>query len=143
MKTLQQILKEKQHQETISIAPENTVYDALKLMAEKHIGALAVIKSDKLVGIFSERDYARDVALKGKAAETTLIKEIMTTNLISCQATDLVDSAMNTMSDKRIRHMPVMEDGNMIGMLSIGDLVKATIEYQAELIEQLESYIRS
>lgn len=143
MKTLQQILKEKQHQETISIAPENTVYDALKLMAEKHIGALAVIKSDKLVGIFSERDYARDVALKGKAAETTLIKEIMTTNLISCQATDLVDSAMNTMSDKRIRHMPVMEGGNMIGMLSIGDLVKATIEYQAELIEQLESYIRS
>jgi CBS domain-containing protein len=143
MKTLQQILKEKQHQETISIAPENTVYAALKLMAEKHIGALAVIKSDKLVGIFSERDYARDVALKGKAAETTLIKEIMTTNLISCQATDLVDSAMNTMSDKRIRHMPVMEDGNMIGMLSIGDLVKATIEYQAELIEQLESYIRS
>jgi len=143
MKTLQQILKEKQHQETISIAPENTVYAALKLMAEKHIGALAVIKSDKLVGIFSERDYARDVALKGKAAETTLIKEIMTTNLISCQATDLVDSAMNTMSDKRIRHMPVMEGGNMIGMLSIGDLVKATIEYQAELIEQLESYIRS
>ncbi len=143
MKTLQQILKEKQHQETISIAPENTVYDALKLMAEKHIGALAVIKSDRLIGIFSERDYARDIALKGKAAETTLIKEIMTTNLISCQATDLVDSAMNTMSDKRIRHMPVMEDGNMIGMLSIGDLVKATIEYQAVLIEQLESYIRS
>lgn len=143
MKTLQQILKEKQHQETISIAPENTVYDALKLMAEKHIGALAVMESDKLVGIFSERDYAREVSLKGKAAETTVIKEIMTTNLISCQATDLVDSAMNTMSDKRIRHMPVMEDGNMIGMLSIGDLVKATIEYQAELIEQLESYIRS
>ncbi|MFT7227505.1 MAG: CBS domain-containing protein [Methylophilaceae bacterium] len=143
MKTLQQILKEKQHQDIISIAPENTVYDALKLMAEKHIGALAVIKSDKLVGIFSERDYARDVSLKGKAAETTLIKEIMTTNLISCQTTDLVDNAMNTMSDKRIRHMPVMEDGNMIGMLSIGDLVKATIEYQAELIEQLESYIRS
>jgi len=143
MKTLQQILKEKQHQETISIAPENTVYDALKLMAEKHIGALAVMESDKLVGIFSERDYAREVSLKGKAAETTIIKEIMTTNLISCQATDLVDSAMNTMSDKRIRHMPVMEDGNMIGMLSIGDLVKATIEYQAELIEQLESYIRS
>jgi CBS domain-containing protein len=143
MKTLQQILKEKQHQETISIAPENTVYDALKLMAEKHIGALAVIKSDKLVGIFSERDYARDVALKGKAAETTLIEEIMTTNLISCQATDLVDSALSTMSDKRIRHMPVMEGGNMIGMLSIGDLVKATIEYQAESIEQLESYIRS
>lgn len=144
MKTLQQILKEKQHQETISIAPASTVYDALKLMAEKHIGALAVMESGKLVGIFSERDYAREVSLKGKAAETTIIKEVMTTNLISCQATDLVDSAMSTMSDKRIRHMPVMDsDDNMIGMLSIGDLVKATIEYQAELIQQLEGYIRS
>lgn len=143
MKTLQQILKEKQHKETISIAPASTVYDALKLMAEKRIGALAVMESGKLVGIFSERDYAREVSLKGKAAETTIIKEVMTTNLISCQATDLVDSAMSTMSDKRIRHMPVMEDENMLGMLSIGDLVKATIEYQAELIQQLESYIRS
>ena len=112
-------------------------------MAQKHIGALAVMDDGKLVGIFSERDYAREVSLKGKAAETTIIREIMTTNLIYCQATDLVDSAMSTMSDKRIRHMPVMEDGDMIGMLSIGDLVKATIEYQAELIQQLERYIRS
>ena len=143
MKTLKQILAEKQHQETISITPDSMVYDAVVVMAQKHIGALAVMDDGKLVGIFSERDYAREVSLKGKAAETTIIREIMTTNLIYCQATDLVDSAMSTMSDKRIRHMPVMEDGDMIGMLSIGDLVKATIEYQAELIQQLERYIRS
>lgn len=143
MKTLQQILKEKQHQETISIASKNTVYDALELMAETHIGALVVMESGKLVGIFSERDYAREVSLKGKSAETTMIKEVMSTNLISCQATDLVSLAMSVMTEKRVRHMPIMDNGSMIGILSIGDLVKATIEYQAELIAQLESYIRS
>ncbi|MEO1957391.1 MAG: CBS domain-containing protein [Methylophilaceae bacterium] len=143
MKILQQLLKEKQHQETISIASKNTVYDALELMAEKHIGALVVMESGKLVGIVSERDYAREVSLKGKSAETTIIKEIMTTNLISCQATDLVSTALSIMTEKRVRHMPIMDNGGMIGILSIGDLVKETIEYQAELIEQLESYIRS
>jgi CBS domain-containing protein len=142
MKTLQQILKEKQHQETISIASKNTVYDALELMAETHIGALVVMESGKLVGIFSERDYAREVSLKGKSAETTMIKEVMSTNLISCQATDLVSTAMSIMTEKRVRHIPIMDNGSMIGILSIGDLVKATIEYQAELIKQLESYIR-
>ncbi len=142
MKTLQQILKEKQHQETISITSKSTVYDALELMAEKHIGALVVMESGKLVGIFSERDYAREVSLKGKPAETTIIKEVMSTNLISCQATDLVSTAMSIMTEKRVRHIPIMDNGSMIGILSIGDLVKATIEYQAELIKQLESYIR-
>ncbi len=142
MKTLQQILKEKQHQETISITSKSTVYDALELMAEKHIGALVVMESGKLVGIFSERDYARKVSLKGKSAETAIIKETMSTNLISCQATDLVSTAMSIMTEKRVRHIPIMDNGSMIGILSIGDLVKATIEYQAELIKQLESYIR-
>ena len=143
MKSLKQILKEKQYQEVISISPEKLVFEALGLMAEKRIGALAVIENDKLVGIFSELDYAREVALKDKKSRSTTIQEVMTSKLIFGQANDLVDSAMNTMSNKRIRHLPVMDGNDMIGMLSIGDLVKATIEYQEELIEQLESYIRS
>ncbi|MGJ8619385.1 MAG: CBS domain-containing protein [Methylophilaceae bacterium] len=143
MKTLKQILEEKQIQEIISISPEKMVFDALVIMAEKHIGALAVMESGKLVGIFSERDYAREVALKEKKSRSTTISEVMTSKLIFGQANDSADSAMNTMSNKRIRHLPVMDGSDMIGMLSIGDLVKATIEYQEELINQLESYIRS
>ena len=143
MKSLKQILEEKQIQEIISISPEKMVFEALVIMAEKHIGALAVIENGKLVGIFSERDYAREVALKEKKSKSTPISEVMTSKLIYGQANDLVDSAMNTMSNKRIRHLPVMDGNDMIGMLSIGDLVKATIEYQEELITQLESYIRS
>ncbi len=142
MKTLQQILNDKQLKEIISVPPEKLVFDALIVMAEKHIGALAVTAGDELVGIFSERDYAREVTLKDKSSKTTKISEVMTSKLIYGQASDLVDSAMNTMSNKRIRHLPVMENGKMIGMLSIGDLVKATIEYQEDLIQQLESYIR-
>jgi CBS domain-containing protein len=143
MKSLKQILEEKQIQEIISISPEKMVFEALVIMAEKRIGAIAVIENGKLVGIFSERDYAREVALKEKKSKSTPISEVMTSKLIYGQANDLVDSAMNTMSNKRIRHLPVMDGKDMIGMLSIGDLVKATIEYQEELIAQLESYIRS
>jgi len=142
VKTLQQILKDKQHQEIISVAPDQLVFDALGIMAEKHIGALAVMEGGELVGIFSERDYAREVTLKNKHSKTTKIREVMTSKLIYGQASDLVDSAMNTMSDKRIRHLPVMDGGKVIGMLSIGDLVKTTIEYQKSLIQQLESYIQ-
>jgi CBS domain-containing protein len=143
MKTLKQILEEKKIQEIISISPDNLVFDALVIMAEKHIGALAVMEKGKLVGIFSERDYAREVALKEKKSKTTTIREVMTSKLIFGQANEFADSAMSTMSNKRIRHLPVMVGDEMIGMLSIGDLVKATIEYQEELIQQLESYIRS
>jgi len=143
MKSLKQILSEKKIQEIISISPEKMVFEALGIMAKKHIGALAVMENGKLVGIFSERDYAREVVLKDKSSKTTQVREVMTSTLIYGQSNDLADSAMNTMSDKRIRHLPVMDGENMIGMLSIGDLVKATIEYQEELIEQLESYIRS
>jgi len=143
MKTLKQVLNEKQIQDIIGIAPDKLVFDALGLMAEKRIGALAVIENGKLVGIFSERDYAREVALKDKSSRSTKISEVMTSKLIYGQANDLVDSAMSTMSNKRIRHLPVMDGEHLLGMLSIGDLVKATIEYQEELIQQLESYIRS
>lgn len=142
MKTLKQILNDKAIQQLISIAPENTVLDALKLMAEHRIGALAVIQGDQLVGIFSERDYARDVALQGRSSKTTLISEVMTTKLIIGAPTDPLDKAMSMMSDKRIRHLPVIEDGRMLGMLSLGDLVKETIVYQQNLINELERYIR-
>ncbi|MFW5432754.1 MAG: CBS domain-containing protein [Methylophilaceae bacterium] len=141
MKKLKQILSDKKLQETISISPDQVVFDALVIMAEHHIGALAVMEAGKLVGIFSERDYAREVVLKDKSSKATKISEVMTSKLIYGQADDLVDSAMTTMSNKRIRHLPVMDGENMVGMLSIGDLVNATIEHQESLIEQLEGYI--
>ena len=141
MKTLQQLLNTKKHKEVISIAPHRPVFDALVVMAEYRIGALVVLEGDKLVGIFSERDYAREIILKGKSSKTTPISEIMSTNLTTTKPTDTVEQAMTVMSEKRIRHLPVLEDGKVIGMLSIGDLVKETIDYQQRLIKQLESYI--
>ncbi|HEY0906247.1 MAG TPA: CBS domain-containing protein [Methylophilus sp.] len=143
MKTLQQVLQRKQHQGIISIPPERPVFDALVILAEYKIGALAVIKDGELVGIFSERDYAREVILKGRSSKTTAIHEVMTHKVITGKPEDLVESAMNTMLEKRIRHLPVVEQGKMLGMLSIGDVLKETISYQQELIRQLESYIHS
>lgn len=142
MKTLQQILNDKKHHEIISIAPDRPVFDALVILAEYKIGALAVMKDHKLIGIFSERDYAREVVLKGRSSRTTMISEVMTAKVITVSPTDLVDSAMQTMSEKRIRHLPVIEGDTMLGMLSIGDLLKETIAYQQSLIEQLENYIK-
>lgn len=142
MKTLQQILNDKKHHEIISIAPDRPVFDALVILAEYKIGALAVMKDHKLIGIFSERDYAREVVLKGRSSRTTMISEVMTDKVITANPTDLVDSAMQTMSEKRIRHLPVIEGDTMLGMLSIGDLLKETIAYQQSLIEQLENYIK-
>jgi CBS domain-containing protein len=143
MKTLQQILDSKKHHELISIAPDRPVFDALVILAEYKIGALAVMDGDKLVGIFSERDYAREVILKGRSSKTTHISEVMTAKVISGKPTDTVETTMSMMSDKRIRHLPVTEDDKVLGMLSLGDLVKETIQYQQRLIKELESYIRS
>ncbi len=143
MKTCSQILSTKSHQDIISIEPNCYVIEALSVLAEHKIGAVAVIEKGQILGIFSERDYAREIKLKGRTAEETLIKDVMTTNLITCKPNDLVDSAMSMMSEKRIRHLPVMDGDKIIGILSIGDLVKETISYQQELIEQLELYIRS
>lgn len=142
MKTLQQILKEKKHQALISIAPDRPVYDALVVMAEYKIGALAVMEGDKLVGIFSERDYAREMVLKGRSSKTTNISEVMTKEVLTASPNDLVDTAMEVMTEKRIRHLPIVENGQVLGMLSVGDLVKETISYQKQLIAQLEQYIR-
>ena len=143
MKTLQQVLNLKTHQGIISIAPGRPVYDALVILAEYKIGALAIIKDGELVGIFSERDYAREVILKGRSSKTTPISDVMTKKVITGKPSDLVESAMSTMLEKRIRHLPVVDNGKMLGMLSIGDILKETISYQRELIRQLESYIHS
>ena len=141
MKTIQQLLASKKHQEVISIAPHRPVFDALVVMAEYEIGALMVLEGEKLVGIFSERDYAREVVLKGKSSKTTAVSEVMTTNVISVKLGDTVEQAMTVMTEKRIRHLPVLDNAKVVGMLSIGDLVKETIAYQQGLIKQLESYI--
>ena len=142
MKTLQQVLNDKKHKEIISISPNRPVYDALVILAEYKIGALAVIKDGKLVGIFSERDYAREVILQGRSSKTTHIREVMTAKVITGNPHDLTESTMSMMSEKRIRHLPIVDGDELIGMLSLGDLVKETIAYQQRLIKELESYIK-
>ncbi|HEY3299596.1 MAG TPA: CBS domain-containing protein [Methylophilaceae bacterium] len=142
MKTVRQLLAVK-GSGILSIAPTQQVYDALVVMAEHKVGALIVLNGERLVGIFSERDYARSVVLKGKTSKNTLVSEIMSTTVITVTPEQTVDECMSLMSGKRIRHLPVVEDGKVVGLLSIGDLVKETIEYQAFLIKQLESYIQS
>jgi CBS domain-containing protein len=142
MKTLLQIINDKKHKEVISIAPNRPVFDALVILAEYKIGALAVIENGKLVGIFSERDYAREVVLLGRSSKTTHISEVMTAEVITGNAHDLTESAMSTMSEKHIRHLPVVDGDKLIGILSLGDLVKETIAYQQRLIKELESYIK-
>lgn len=144
MKTVRQLLDAKGGP-TLSVSSDATVYEALVIMAEKHIGALLVMDEERLVGIFSERDYARNVVLKGKSSKDTPIKEIMTpgTLLITVNPGQTVEECLNLVTDKRIRHLPVLEEGKVVGVVSIGDLVKATIEYQQFLIKQLESYIHS
>ncbi len=143
MKTVRQLLDARTGP-VLSIAPDASVYDALVLMAEKHIGAVLVMKGDELVGIFSERDYARSVALKGKTSKDTPVSEVMTEqhHLITVTPKHTVEECLNLVTAKRIRHLPVMEDNKVVGIVSIGDLVKETIEYQQFLIKQLESYIQ-
>jgi CBS domain-containing protein len=142
MKTLLQVLNDKKHKELISIAPSRPVFDALVILAEYKIGALAVMEGDKLVGIFSERDYAREVVLQGRSSKTTQIHEVMTSKIITGAPDDLVEKAMSIMSEKRFRHLPVVNGDKVLGMLSLGDLVKETITHQQTLIKELESYIK-
>ncbi len=142
MKTVRQLLEDKGNY-VFSIAPASAVYDALLIMAENRIGALIVLEDEHLVGIFSERDYAREVALKGRTSRTTPVRDVMSTATITVSPDNMMDDCMNLISGKRVRHLPVVENGKVVGVLSIGDLVKATIAYQQFLIEQLESYIQS
>jgi len=143
MKTLQQLLDGKKYKEVISIAPHRPVFDALVILAEYKIGALIVLDGQNLVGIFSERDYAREVILKGRSSKTTSINEVMTSKVLTASPNDSVEHALSLMTEHRIRHLPVVVDEKVVGVLSIGDLVKETIAYQQELIKQLQSYIKS
>lgn len=124
-----------------TISPESTVYDALALMAEKNVGALLVMDGERLVGIFSERDYSRKVILRGKSSRTVPIHEIMTEKVYYVQPGDSVEGCMALMTKQRIRHLPVLENEQVIGVISIGDVVKAYISQQADVIEHLANYI--
>lgn len=140
MKSVKHLLDTKQA--IIISVPENiSVLDALKVMTEKNISAVLVMENEKLQGIFTERDYARKIILQGKSSKDTLIKEAMTANPISIQLSDSIDHCMELMTDKHIRHLPVVENGEVKGMVSIGDVVKFIIADQKQTISQLESYI--
>ncbi len=142
MKTVKQILQSKTRGIGIlSISPDATVYDALKLMAEKEVGALLVMEADKLVGIISERDYARKVILHGKSSKEIHVSDIMTSKIIYVNTAQTVDECMALMTDKRVRHLPVYEGDRLVGVVSIGDLVKEAISEREYIIKQLESYI--
>ena len=125
------------------VSPEGCVYDAIEMMAEKHVGALMVVAEGKLVGVVSERDYARKVILQGKSSKQTQVKEIMTSPAIFVTPDQTVEDSMRIMTDKHIRHLPVVEDGKVLGVVSIGDLVKWMISAQQHTISQLHSYITS
>lgn len=140
MKTLKDVLKVK-GSTVWSIGPDETVYAALEMMNQKNLGALAVLENDRLVGLISERDYARKVALAGRASRETPVHEVMTRRVMSGRPEETVEQCMALMTDKHFRHLPVMEDGELLGMVSIGDMVKAIIEDQQFLIQQLEHYI--
>ena len=137
MKTAGQLLAIKGNQ-IHSIAPNRDVYEALVMMDKHHVGALLVLEAEKLVGIFTERDYARNVALKGKTSKNTLVSEVMTSEIITIRPEKSLEDCMNVMTEKRVRHLPVLEKDHVIGVLSIGDLVKETISYQQSLIKQLK-----
>jgi CBS domain-containing protein len=128
---------------TYSVTPDTTVYDALDLMFQKNISALLVLDGEELVGIFTERDYARKVILQGRASKETLIREIMTGDLITVTPNDSINDCMKLMSSRFIRHLPVLENGRVVGVISIGDVVKFVIDEQQFIIENMEHYITS
>ncbi len=140
MGKVREILKIKGHA-VFSVTPNTTVYSAIEQMCEKNIGGVVILENEKLVGIFTERDYARKLILKGKSSKDTPISELMTKDPITVTPDSKLEDCMNIMSNKRIRHLPVMDNNIIVGMISIGDLVKFIIEEQRSIIEHLEHYI--
>ena len=142
MKTVQQILDAKPSQ-IFSVTEDSSVLSGLQLMLERNVSALLIVENDSLTGIFTERDYARKIILYGKSSAETTIGEVMTADPITVQPKDSIELCMKIMTDKHIRHLPVMVDGEVLGMVSIGDVVKFIIADQKQTISQLESYISS
>src|SRR5215210_2450193 len=142
MKSLKQLLDMKGGQ-VYSIRPEAKVIEALQLMAQKDVGALLVMTGDKLAGIISERDYARKVILHGKSSQDITVREIMTSDVVTVDPSQSVEECMGLMTQRRVRHLPVCEGDKLVGLVSIGDLVKEVIAEQEQTIKQLESYIHS
>ena len=140
MKLVQHLLDAK-GRNIISVQPDTSVFDAIKLMADKGIGSLVVCEGGDLKGIVTERDYARKVIIKGRASDTTAVADIMTTKVVTASSNQTVNDCMETMTELKCRHLPVVDDGELVGMISIGDLVEAIIADQQEEIEQLEHYI--
>jgi len=140
--TIQSVLNLKQNPSLVyTVRPDATVFEALQILAEKNIGALLVMEGDKPVGIFSERDYARKCILLGKYSKDTLVKDIISTNLITVSPDESVEEAMRLMTEHRVRHLPVIKDGKVVGLVSIGDLVNYIIKTQDQIIKQMENYI--
>ena len=142
MKRVKEILRSK-GTEIFSVSPDTSVYDAIHLLAEKEIGALLVMEGSLLVGIFSERDYARQIILKGRSSETTTVREIMTSKVLHAILDNDTGECMTIMTDNRIRHLPVMDDAKVVGVISIGDLVRSIIAEQESTIVDLKKYINS
>lgn len=140
MRTVRQLLEAKSP-EVIAIGPEAPVIDAIRLMAERQVGALLVMEGAALAGILSERDYARKIVLQGRSSKDTPVRDIMTSTVVTVAPGDSIDRCMALVTDRRIRHLPVLEGDAVVGVLSIGDLVKAVIELQKQDIDQLQRYI--
>ena len=141
MTTIRQILDRKP--DVYAIDPDATVLEALKLLGEKNVGALLVMKGERLVGIFSERDYARRMILHGRSSKETAVREVMTTEVFTISPDATAGECMAHMTDRHIRHLPVLEGGRVAGVISVGDIVRAVMEDMRFTIRQLESYIRS
>jgi CBS domain-containing protein len=141
MRTVRDILRIK-GSKVYSISPDATVYEALKRMAEKNVGAMLVFAGDDLVGMISERDYSRKTILEGRFSKETAVREIMTTKLITVHPNDDIEACMELFTDKHIRHLPAVENGRVVGIVSIGDIVKSIIDYKEDIIEELENYIK-
>jgi CBS domain-containing protein len=141
MSNVRDILNNKRNKQIYTIAPNITVFDALNIMAEKNVGALVVTEGKKVIGIFSERDYARKVILKGKSSKELTVADIMTTNVLFVTPDNTVEECMALMTEKHVRHLPVLENNTLIGLVSIGDVVKQIISDKNFIIKELERYI--